>query len=104
MLVVDNSNFKKEVLESQLPVLVDFYAEWCPPCKMYAPAFEKTAAKMDGKIKFVKLNVDNAQEIATGYAVMSIPTTILFKGGKAAASFVGAMGEAALEQWLTDKI
>ncbi|MDD5337001.1 MAG: thioredoxin [Candidatus ainarchaeum sp.] len=104
MQVVDDSSFRKEVLESKLPVLVDFYAEWCPPCKVYGPAFERAAAKTGGKIKFVKLDVDKAPDVARECGVMSIPTTILFKEGKQAASFVGAMGDSELEKWLGNNV
>ncbi len=104
MEVVDDSNFKSEVLDSRIPVVVDFYADWCPPCKAYSPAFEKVGKKLEGKVKFVKLNVDNALEVAKEYGVMSIPTTMLFSGGKAVGSFTGAMGEAELEKWITEKV
>ena len=104
MQVVDESSFKKEVLENKEPVLVDFFAEWCPPCKAYAPSFERVSAKFAGRAKFVKLDVDKAQAIAQEYGVMSIPTTILFKGGKPIANFVGAMGDAGLDKWISEKI
>lgn len=104
MQIVDTANFKKEVLESKIPVMVDFFAQWCPPCKMYAPVFEKVGGKMDGKVKFVKVDVDNAIDIAKEYGVMSIPTTILFKKGKNAAQFTGAMAESDLEAWMKGKL
>lgn len=104
MLVVDEANFKKEVLESKLPVVVDFYADWCPPCKAFAPVLEKVGKKLEGKVKFVKLNVDNAVEIARTYQVMSIPTTILFKEGKPVGSIMGAYGEADFENWISERI
>ncbi len=104
MLIVNSANFRKEVLESKIPVLVDFYAEWCPPCKVYAPAFEMVGGKFSGKAKFVKTNVDEAINIAREYEVMSIPTTILFKSGKHAGSFVGAMSAADLENWLKERV
>ncbi len=104
MQVVDSSNFKKEVLDSPIPVAVDFYADWCPPCKIYAPQFEKVAKTMEGKAKFVKLNVDNAIDIAKEYEVMSIPTTIFFKAGKPAGNFVGAMGEADFQKWVQERL
>lgn len=104
MLVVDAENFKKEVLESNIPVVVDFFADWCPPCKLYAPIFEKTSTKFSGKVKFVKLNVDNAIDIAKEYGVMSIPTTILFKEGKVLGNFTGAIEDDELENWIKEKI
>ena len=75
-------NFEKEVLQSELPVLVDFYADWCGPCKMMAPIVEGLAQGYDGKVKVGKLNIDDEMEIAQQYRVMSIPTFILFKDGK----------------------
>ncbi len=102
MLVVESSNFKKEVLESKIPVAVDFYADWSPPCKAYTPVFEKEDKKLAGKVKFVKLNVDNAIDIAREYQVMSIPATILFKGGKQVKSITGAYGEEDLENWIIE--
>jgi thioredoxin 1 len=103
MKVVASSEFKKEVIESKVPVLVDFFAEWCPPCKMYGPVFERVSKKFEGKIKFVKVNSDESSEIAAEFGIMSLPTTMLFKGGKAVAAFVGAYGEPQLEKWLTEK-
>lgn len=104
MQVVDGAGFKKEVLDNAIPVIVDFYADWCPPCKMYSPAFEKVSTKFEGRVKFVKVNVDNAIEVARTYEVMSIPSTILFISGKPAGTLVGAIAEADLESWITDRI
>ena len=90
-------NFEKEVLQSELPVLVDFYADWCGPCKMMAPIVEGLAQGYDGKVKVGKLNIDDEMEIAQQYRVMSIPTFILFKDGKAVETSVGAMSKDELE-------
>ena len=93
-------NFEKEVLQSELPVLVDFYADWCGPCKMMAPIVEGLAQGYDGKVKVGKLNIDDEMEIAQQYRVMSIPTFILFKDGKAVETSVGAMSKYELESKL----
>ncbi|MCI9107350.1 MAG: thioredoxin [Lachnospiraceae bacterium] len=93
-------NFEKEVLQSELPVLVDFYADWCGPCKMMAPIVEGLAQDYDGKVKVGKLNIDDEMEIAQQYRVMSIPTFILFKDGKAVETSVGAMSKDELESKL----
>lgn len=104
LMIMDSVAFKKEVLESPIPVAVDFYADWCPPCRTYSPIFEKVAAKFGGKVKFVKLNVDSAIEVAKEYQVMSIPSTILFKGGKPAGNITGAFAEEDLENWVKERI
>ena len=93
-------NFEKDVLQSELPVLVDFYADWCGPCKMMAPIVEGLAQGYDGKVKVGKLNIDDEMEIAQQYRVMSIPTFILFKDGKAVETSVGAMSKDELESKL----
>ena len=85
-----DENFNEEVLSSDIPVLVDFYADWCGPCKMLAPVIEALATEMEGKVKIGKLNVDDAQDIAIEYRVASIPTLMVFKGGKLADTIVGA--------------
>ncbi len=104
LMITDSATFRKEVLESQIPVAVDFYADWCPPCRMYSPIFEKVAAKFGEKAKFVKLNVDSAIEVAKEYNVMSIPSTMLFKGGKPAGNMTGAFAEEDLENWIKGRI
>ena len=90
-------NFETEVLQSELPVLVDFFAAWCGPCKMMAPLVEKMAEKYAGKMKIGKLDVDEDMEIAQKYRVASIPTFIFFKNGEAVETFVGGMSAAELE-------
>lgn len=93
-LVLTDKNFETEVLKSKLPVLVDFWAEWCGPCKMIAPAIDEIAKDLSGKLKVGKVNVDDAQELAAKYSVMSIPTLFIFKNGKAVEQLVGAMSKA----------
>lgn len=84
-------NFEEEVLKSELPVLVDFYADWCNPCKMMAPVVEKLAEEMEGTVKVGKCNIDDNLMIAQKYRVASIPTFMVFKNGEAVATFMGAM-------------
>lgn len=90
-------NFEKEVLGSELPVLVDFYADWCGPCKMMGPIVKALAEKYDGRIKVGKVNVDEQPALSQQFRVMSIPTFIIFKEGKAAGTFVGGMSQKDLE-------
>lgn len=92
ILHVSSTNFESEVLNCPQTVLVDFYADWCGPCKMLTPVIDEIAAEHP-EVKVVKLNVDNAPEIASSYGVMSIPTLIVFKGGQAAARSVGYTGK-----------
>lgn len=88
-LKLSSGNFEKEVLNSNEPVLVDFYADWCGPCKMMAPVVEELAGELQGKAKVGKINVDENQDLAMEYNVMSIPTLIIFKEGKEFKRFVG---------------
>ncbi len=88
---VTELNFKKEVLESQIPVLVDFWAEWCVPCKMIEPIVEEIGKEYSGKIKVVRVNVDDNQNIAIQYGIMSIPTLMIFANGKVEEQIVGAV-------------
>lgn len=98
-LTVTDSTFDEEVAHSDTPVLVDFWAEWCGPCKMIAPILDEIAAERAGSLRVVKLNVDDNVATARRFEVMSIPTLILFKGGEVQARIVGAKGKSAL---LTD--
>lgn len=88
-LKLTDQNFDKEVLKSELPVLVDFYADWCGPCQMMGPVIEEIAKELEGKVKVGKLNVDENQQTAGQYGVMSIPTLIFFKEGKVSKTIVG---------------
>ncbi len=97
---VKDSNFKQEVIESSLPVLVDFWAPWCGPCKVITPHVEKLADDYAGKVKVCKLNVDEAPKVATKYTVMSIPTLMLFAKGEVQEKRVGAMGKADIEKFI----
>ncbi len=81
-ITITKDNFQKEVLESDIPVLVDFWAVWCGPCQMLAPTIEEIAAENEGKIKVGKVNVDEEQELAMKFGIMSIPTIIVFKDGE----------------------
>jgi len=100
MLQLTDQNFQKEVLESDLPVLVDFFASWCGPCQMMAPVIEELAKEYEGKIKFGKLNVDENPQSAAKYGVMSIPTIILFKQGREVRRKIGFSGKEELEKLL----
>lgn len=90
LIHLTDKNFEAEVLQSPSPVLVDFWAEWCGPCKMISPVIDELSREFSGKIKIAKLNVDEAQELAAQYNVMSIPTLMFFKGGKVVDHIVGA--------------
>ena len=95
-----DENFNKEVLASDIPVLVDFYADWCGPCKMLAPVIETLATELEGKVKIGKLNVDDASETARQYGIMSIPTLLYFKNGEVVNKTVGVVSKAEIEQVL----
>ncbi len=97
-ITLTTDNFKNEVIDSNLPALVDFWAPWCGPCQMIAPHLEQLAKDYKGKIKVCKLNVDDAPDIATKYAVMSIPALMLFKEGDIMETKVGAVGKGDLEK------
>ena len=90
LLEVNESNFTKDVLESKIPVVVDFWAEWCMPCKMVTPIVDELAAEHTKKIKFVKVDVDNNTKLATNLQILSIPALLVFKNGKEAGRIVGA--------------
>ena len=87
---LNNGAFETEVLKSNVPVLVDFYADWCGPCHAIAPTIEALSNEFEGRVKFVKVNVDSNQEVASRYEIMSIPTIMLFENGRVEDSIVGA--------------
>ena len=98
---VSDATFDNEVLKSAEPVVVDFWAEWCGPCRQIAPALEEIAGSMNGKVKIVKLNVDENPATAAKYGIMSIPTLMLFKNGELSSRQIGAQPKLKLEQWIT---
>ncbi|MFH1352427.1 MAG: thioredoxin [bacterium] len=98
MVVVDDSNFQDEVLNSKIPVLVDFYADWCGPCRMIGPVVEEIAGEFEGRLKVCKLNIDGAQATAAKYRVQSIPFLGFFKDGKLVDNIVGAVPKDAIVQ------
>ena len=98
VLQVNDGEFESEVLRSNVPVLVDFYADWCGPCKIIAPTMEALSKEYSGKVKFVKVNVDDNQETASKYEIMSIPTAMIFKRGEVEDSLIGAYPVATYRQ------
>ncbi|AXS39073.1 thioredoxin TrxA [Breoghania sp. L-A4] len=103
-VTVSDASFDADVLKSSEPVVVDFWAEWCGPCKMIAPALEEISNEMEGKVKVVKLNIDENQATAIKFGVRSIPTLILFKDGQPAATQVGAAPKGKLLDWVNASI
>ena len=99
-IAVTDSNFDAEVLRASGPVLVDFWAEWCGPCKMIAPFLEELATDMAGKLTVAKLNIDENPQAPMKYGVRGIPTVILFKGGQVAATKIGALPKSKLYEWV----
>ena len=104
VLAVGESNFEAEVIQSGVPVLIDFWAPWCGPCRMIAPIVEQLAAEYSGQIKVAKLNVDESPNLAATYGVSSIPTVMIFKGGDVVDSFIGVQPKTRLQQAINDAI
>jgi thioredoxin 1 len=101
---VSDASFEADVLKATGPVVVDFWAEWCGPCKMIAPALDEIAGTLGDKVKIVKLNVDENPNVAAKYGIMSIPTLMVFKNGEIASRQVGAAPKAKLEQWISGSV
>ena len=99
-----DTSFEQEVLKSDTPVLVDFWAEWCGPCRMIGPSLEDIAKEMDGKLKVVKVNIDENPATPSRYNVRSIPTLLLFKNGQVAATKIGAEPKQKLVSWINTAI
>lgn len=99
-IAVTDDTFEAEVLKASDPVLVDFWAEWCPPCKAMSPLVDELAAEMGGKVKVVKVNIDQSPQAPTTYNVRGIPTFMVFKGGKLVETKVGGMPKAQLTAWV----
>ena len=100
MQILNDQNFKKFIEEAEKPVLVDFFANWCPPCSFLGPVIEKIAEKMSGKLIFTKLNIDDSPETARQFGVEQIPTVMLFKNKEVVADFLGFMPEDAVRDWI----
>ena len=103
-LAATDTNFETEVLKAEGPVLVDFWAEWCGPCKMLSPIVDELSNDLQGRVKVVKVNIDENPHTPTKYGVRGIPTLMLFKGGNLAATKVGALPKAQLAEWVESQL
>ncbi len=101
---VEDATFEEEVTKSSTPVVVDFWADWCAPCKMIAPIVEDLAEELDGKVKFAKLDVDNNPKVAMQFSIRSIPTLLIFKDGKPVGQVIGAVPKAVLKKRVEEAI
>ncbi|MCG3148907.1 MAG: Thioredoxin 1 [Verrucomicrobiae bacterium] len=104
VVTITGRNFEQEVLKSAVPVLVDFWAEWCGPCKAIAPVLDEIADEKAGKVKIAKINVDENQDLATKFGIRAIPTLLIFKGGTVKEQLVGMVGKKDLDKKLTAHI
>lgn len=103
--IISDATFKAEVLDSAEPVVVDFFAEWCGPCKAMAPALDQVATEMKGKVKVTKIDVDQNPAVTQAFRIQAMPTLMIFKGGKVAAQHVGALVQKAkLEAWIKQSV
>ena len=103
-LEVTDDSFASEVLNSELPVLVDFWAEWCGPCKMIGPILEELATELNGKIKIVKINVDDNNQTAAKFSIRSIPTLMMIKDGEVQAQHIGAASKSQIQEFINQNI
>ena len=101
---INKDNFDKDVLSAKTPVVVDFWAEWCGPCRVFSPIVDEVSTDYDKKVKFYKLNVDDNPEIAERYNVMSIPTAVLFEKGEVKAVSIGALPKESLKKWISTNL
>lgn len=103
-VAVTDASFEQDVLKSETPVVVDFWAEWCGPCKQIGPALEEIAEEMKGKVKIAKVNIDDNPNAPSRYGVRGIPTLLVFKNGEVVSNKVGAAPKTALQQWIESAI
>ena len=103
-ITVTDANFEKEVIKSDIPVLVDFWAEWCMPCKMVTPILKEIAEEMEGKIKIARLDVDNSPQSAGQYGIRSIPSLLIFKSGSVVEQIIGALPKNTIQQKIDNVI
>jgi thioredoxin 1 len=104
VVVLTNDNWKQEVAESQVPVLVDFWAEWCAPCRMIGPAIEALATSYAGRVKVAKLNIDESPDVAGAFGVRSIPTLLVFRDGKVVDQQIGAVPQSFIARMLDQQL